>query len=227
MARALDADPFWIWTLAGGALGCVTGVIVFRLAVAGVIAVVLALAAPATAAITQDIDLIPEETRLATMDSARTAFATPTVEEAEAMHDSDSLTAVAVGRARSFAGDVAHEAAAAWSGMSDRDQVIIAATALGGALLGLAIGLFWPGASAAMVTSALGAAIWVPAGFALLGSSGWAASRWVPQSGMTMLGVWLGATVVGTMAQTALLTRKRMKTRVVHVHHEAQPAAQA
>jgi hypothetical protein len=42
---------------------------------------------------------------------------------------------------------------------------------------------------------------------------------------MSALGLWLGVTIAGAMIQTAMSGRRRAKARVVHVHHQDQPAA--
>lgn len=227
LAGTMEASPMWLWSIGGLVVGAVAGMIIFRLAVAGVIAVVVGLAAPAAAAVIQNIDLIPEHTQKETTGEALFLDGVPMEGEtiaAVATGDSETMTGAIVHRASGFADAVADEAGQAWRALPERDRLILSGSALGGALLGLAIGLFWPGASAAAVTSALGAAMWLPAGFVLLQRSS-GVPEWMPSGGMSALGLWLGVTIAGAMIQTAMSTRRRAKTKIVHVHHQDQPAA--
>ncbi|MBL0921767.1 MAG: hypothetical protein IBJ10_06525 [Phycisphaerales bacterium] len=228
VAETWNAEPLWLWMIAGVVVGAVAGLIIFRLAVAGVIALALGLAAPAGAAIVQNIDLVPD--RPPSLHTGEALFLDGVARDGEhagaiASGNAEAMTDAVVARARAFASAVADEASAAWSALSDRDRLVLAGSAIGGALLGLGIGLFWPGASAAAVTSALGAAIWLPAAYALIRRSTHV-PEWLPHGGMSPLGLWIGVTLAGTMIQTALMTRRRARAKVVHVvQRQDQPAA--
>ena len=227
VAETWDAEPMWLWMSLGVAVGAVAGMIVFRLAVAGVIALVLGLTAPAAAAVVQNIDLVPDRPSLVSSGEALFLDDVPLEgEESESPTESDAptMTSAIVGRASAFAGAVADEANGAWEALPEKDRLTLAGSALAGALLGLAIGFFWPGPSAAAVTSALGAAIGLPAAFLLLQRTS-GAPDWLPRDGLSAVGIWLGVTMVGAMIQTATMTRRRAKSRVVVVQRQEQPAA--
>ena len=226
LGGTMDAQPMWLWTIGGLVVGAVAGLIIFRLAVAGIIALVVGLAAPAAAAVLQNIDLVPEQTQTETTGEALFLDGVPMEGEAIAAvttGDQESISAAVAHRASAFAEAVADEAGQAWTALPERDRWILSGSALGGALLGLAIGLFWPGASAAAVTSALGAAIWLPAGFVLLQRTA-GAPDWLPRGGMSALGLWLGVTIAGAMVQTAMSTRRRARTKIERAPRHEQPA---
>lgn len=225
VAETWDAEPMWLWMSLGVAVGAVAGMIVFRLAVAGVIALVLGLTAPAAAAVVQNIDLVPDRPSLVSSGEAMFLDDVPLEgEDVSDESDTPTMTSAIVARASAFAGAVADEATGAWEALPEKDRLTLAGSALAGALLGLAIGFFWPGPSAAAVTSALGAAIGLPAAFILLQRTS-GAPEWLPRDGLSVVGIWLGVTMVGAMIQTATMTRRRAKSRVVVVQRQEQPAA--
>ncbi len=135
-----------------------------------------------------------------------------TAEEAweQVGEDTKVLARTLADRARQFADGLGRQIAALWGEMSFRDKQIMGLATLGGLTAGMLIGLLMPSKSAAMMTSMAGAAIW-------LSSATWLAHAFeVP--GRTLLHrsplgwafIWIVFSVLGLMFQFTRAKRKRV-----------------
>lgn len=105
-----------------------------------------------------------------------------------------------------------HRVRADWAALPDRTRGILAVTAIGGAMLGFAIGLARPRFVAAIATSFTGAAVWMPAALGLLPGAGIDTAALTPDSPKGWITAWLAVAGVGAVIQVISLRGRADKT---------------
>jgi hypothetical protein len=96
-----------------------------------------------------------------------------------------------------------------WEAQGDRERLVIIASSVAGALLGIALGMMLPRKSAGLVTGFVGAALWMFAAGWLMNLAGMAMPAFLPDTPSGWVMLWAGIGVVGTLFQwTGLLSRK-------------------
>lgn len=116
------------------------------------------------------------------------------------------LASDAAKQARAFFGSLAAQAAPMWNDMPSTRRMALSGAAVIGLLIGLLGGFLLPSRAAAVTTSFIGPAIWMPTGMYLLAALGVPVAGWAPSSPLVWIGLWLGAAALGLFVQW---TRKK------------------
>lgn len=96
-----------------------------------------------------------------------------------------------------------------WNDLPRADRTAILAGALGGATMGLGIGLFFHKRAASVITAAAGALMWLPAAVILARRAGveWRGLDWLENTSHAWLLTWAILAVIGTCIQWACFRR--------------------
>lgn len=213
--------PELTWVAVGLAAGAVLGLALFRFAMAVALGAVLGLAAPLGAAVALEVTpAAPSEERFA----AAWGIASPgwergdhtggdtgsgegdtAPEHAEQPESDDRIR-----QAATLAGD---ELDAQWEGLPARDQAVLAGAAVGGAMLGVLLGLVMPVWASGAVSALLGPAVWLPSGVWLADAMAVPGREVLERTPVEWLCIWGVLAAVGLVVQWTGLLRRALPRR--------------
>lgn len=223
---------------AGGLLGLLLGILLYRFAVAILLAGGLGVAAVLIAAASVQFQPMPDaenlrrdyadlytplQMPLPEHEGPASESVLPEPEgddlaEVDTPEERDRLAQVMEGvgpvadRVRIFLRARAEEFGESWSELSSRQQAIVMSSAVAGLATGFILGFFFPGRSSAGATAMAGAAVWLPCTAWLwqkMEAPG--AEHLLTLSPATWLAIWGGATIIGFGIQSGGSFRLRRK----------------
>lgn len=111
------------------------------------------------------------------------------------------LAGHAAERARLFFAALGDQVAPIWNGLPSGRRMTLSGAGLVGLIIGLLVGFLLPSRGAAVATSFIGPAIWLPTGLFLLSALDVPVERWAPARPLVWMGVWLALASVGLLVQ--------------------------
>lgn len=126
----------------------------------------------------------------------RDAFVGPVLSDAAV-----NLAGNAAERARLFFASLTQQAAPIWNDLPTERRMTLSAAGVVGLILGALAGFLLPSRAAAVSTSFIGPAIWLPIGLYLLSALGVPVESWAPARPLVWLGVWLALAGAGLLVQ--------------------------
>lgn len=133
----------------------------------------------------------------------------PAVEEA--IDAAVALARSAADRLRAFAGELLDEGRAAWSGVPERQRLILALAAAIGALGGFVLGMSFPKKVAAVGSAFLGAGVWAPTAARIMTDFSLPGAGSLPATARGWLALWLILAAIGMALQWTVLSPKADK----------------
>jgi hypothetical protein len=205
-AMVFGAPSPYLGLAAGGAMGLVAGVVLYRFAVAIVTATALGTAGvliAATALHFGPIQDAPQRVTAAqTKDQSKTDPAKSDQKPAPPRAVSERVT--------EFLHATADEVVQAWDEIPAPQRTVMTVAGLGGAFLGFLVGVFMPGKSAAGATALFGAGVWLPSALWLLNAADAPGRTMLNRGGaIGWLVVWLTIGALGFAFQLSTSGKKR------------------
>lgn len=128
--------------------------------------------------------------------TTRDAFVGPVLSDAAA-----DLAGNAAEQARLFFASLTQQAAPIWNDLPTERRMTLSAAAVVGMILGALAGFLLPSRAAAISTSFIGPAIWLPTGLYLLSALGVPVESWAPARPLVWMGGWLALAGAGLLVQ--------------------------
>lgn len=223
--------------LVGAIGGAIAGLLLFRIAMASILAAVLTITFPAAACVVMqvqpswsqtaatnerppesehlfldDVPVILNELSDNSREDRSDGFSYKNARERVGEVLEDERVKAGTDRAREFLIQLGDELRAEWSQLPDNQRWVIVTTSLLGSLIGFFFGLTWPKHVAALTTASAGAAVWIPAGSAIAVANNAPGVHLLPESARMWIGVWMLVAACGALLQwTALKPRADKK----------------
>ena len=128
-----------------------------------------------------------------------------------ALDTASGLARSATHRLRSFAGELAHEAAAEWSDLPGDQRLVLGISGVLGALAGFLLGLSFPKKVAAIGSAFLGAGVWAPTSAKLITDFSLPGANALPETARGWLALWLILSATGLVLQWTVFKRRADK----------------
>lgn len=129
----------------------------------------------------------------------------------EAIDAAVAIARTAAERIRAFAGELADEGRAAWSGVPERQRLILAFAAAIGAIGGFVLGMSFPKKVAAVGSAFLGAGVWAPTAAKIMADFSLPGAASLPTTARGWLALWLILAAVGMALQWTVLRQRADK----------------
>ena len=198
-------------------LGLITGMLLYRSAMAAACGVVFAAAAPIVALTvmgpppanhTNDTGPIPPHELFLDGIPIAPPSPDPTATDTTNKSDDDVRVADATDKVAAFLSELWHLTKQTWANLPRSYQSTLALTTLLGAALGSLAGLWLPNRAASIVTALFGAAVWIPAALWLCSAARFVfTDRLVTMSARQWLITWAAIGILGMIIQWRLASR--------------------
>jgi hypothetical protein len=204
-ADVFGAPSPYVGLAAGGCMGLVAGVVLYRFAVAITTGAALALAGALIAAVGLHFGQ-----NLPSMVSDGPAKAAEQAKASEGEKPVQVLAEQVTGFMKASAESVSQE----WSEFPAHQRMIVSASAVGGGIFGFLVGLIFPKRASAVSTALFGAAVWLPCGLWLVNSAEAPGREFLNKGGaIGWLVVWLTVSALGFAFQVGLGGKKKAEAK--------------
>jgi hypothetical protein len=202
-ADVFGAPSPYVGLAAGGCLGLVAGIVLYRFAVAIVTGGALAMAGVLVAATALHFGPVQNAPSMVADGPAKAAEQAKTEQGEKAVQVlADQVT----GFMKASAESVGKE----WSEFPPHQRMIVSASAVAGGLFGFLAGLIFPRRAAAVSTALFGAAVWLPCGLWLVNAAEAPGREFLNKGGaIGWLVVWLTVSALGFAFQAGLGGKKK------------------